>query len=163
MHNSTSVTRPALDRTAEELEMATMSSLKLQESYKVLQQDKQGMERRLGAELAATLNKLEVVEAERDALEAKLNEVSKQPLRPSATSAFNDLDRVMLTVDRTRRAVKSGETVRYEVIGDQIETNAFALGSLDAQAAADAWSKRSQEAAAFCGKMNQELAYGTTL
>ena len=112
---------------------------------------------------AAEADWLEVVEAERDALEAKLNEVSKQPLRPSATSAFNDLDRVMLTVDRTRRAVKSGETVRYEVIGDQIETNAFALGSLDAQAAADAWSKRSQEAAAFCGKMNQELAYGTTL
>lgn len=139
-----------------------MSSLKLQESYKVLQQDKQGMERRLGAELAATLNKLEVVEAERDALEGKLQELSKKPLRPAATSAFNELDQVMLTVDRTRRAVKSGETVRYEVDGDRIETSAFALGSLDAQAAADAWSKKSQEIAALCGKVNQEIAYGTT-
>jgi len=116
---------------------------------------------RLGAELAATLNKLEVIEAERDALEGMVYKLSKQPLRPAASSAFNDLDQVMLTVDKTRRAVKSGETVRYEVIGDQIQTHAFALGSMDAASALEKWSKRSEEVAALCGKVSQEMAYGT--
>jgi len=145
-------------------ELATVTSIasKLQEAYKVLQNDKVGMEKRLGAELAATLNKLQVCEAEKFAVLDKFQESTKLELRPASTSAFTELDRVLQSVDKTKLGLHNGEMVRYETVGHEIQTSSFSLGSSNASDIAAKWAARAAETKALCSQVSQELAYGTT-
>jgi hypothetical protein len=145
----------------DELASLQSAATKLQSAYRQLAQDKQGMERRLGAELAATLSQLEVSEAEKTSLEQRLLASTKQGARPVSSSAFLELDNVLKTVDATREGLRRGETVRYEVVGDQVETSRWSLGSSVATKAAEEWAAKAAAARVLCQQVGQEVAYGT--
>ena len=64
-------------------------------------------------------------------------------------------------MDATRAGLRGGETVRYEVVGDQVHTSKWSLGSDVAVKAAEEWAAKGRAARELCQQVGQEVTYGT--